>query len=200
MSRGRRRACALVARAALAGAAPLVLAPLALLVLAPLALLGCGGRDMQIGVAASPPPSQNDEWPQLAVAPPDAVTVKSALESVDGAQVRVRAYLVAIASPCPACNTGQRTNHQDVPGRTTKPTAMNPTGCLPCPDPVATINDEVPTASGGPTSPPLRAVAVAGGLQQRHVGRLFLFTGTFHPRAENGPELEVTDIRALEGR
>ena len=165
-----------------------------------LVTFGCGGQDMQIGVAASPPPSQNDEWPQRAIAPPDAITVKSTLEAVDGAQVRVRAYLVAIASPCPACNTGERGKHQDVPGRTTKPTAMNPTGCLPCPDPVATINDELPTASGGPTSPPLRAVAVAGGLQQRHVGHPFLFTGIFHPRAENGPELEVTDIRALDPR
>jgi hypothetical protein len=155
---------------------------------------------MQIGVAASPPPSQNDDWPQLAPSPPDAITVASALESADGAQVRVRAYLVAIASPCPACNVGGRSMHQDLPGRTTKPNAINPTGCLPCPDPVATISDDVPTATGGPKSPPLRAVAVASGLQPRHVGHLFLLTGVFHARTENGAELEVTDVRALDGR
>lgn len=164
-----------------------------------LSTFGCGGQDMQIGVATSPPPSQNDEWPQLAQSPPDAISVKSALECADGAQVRVRAYLVAIAAPCPACNVGARSKHQDLPGRTTKPTAINPTGCLPCPDPVATISDEVPTASGGPKSPPLRAVGVAGGLQPRHVGHLFLLTGVFHARTENGAELEVTDVRALDG-
>jgi hypothetical protein len=165
-----------------------------------LVLTSCGGQDMQIGVAASPPPSQNDEWPQLAQSPPDAVSVKSALECAEGAQIRVRAYLVAIAAPCPACNVGARTQHQDLPGRTSKPTAINPTGCLPCPDPVATISDEVPTASGAPASPPLRAVGVAGGLQPRHVGHLFLLTGVFHARTENGAELEVTDVRALAGR
>lgn len=152
---------------------------------------------MQIGVAASPPPSQDDEWPQPAQSPPDAISVKSALEGTDGAQVRVRAYLVAVDAPCPACNVGARSKHQDLPGRTTRPTAINPTGCLPCPDPVATISDEVPTASGGPKSPPLRAGAAASGLQPRHVGHLFLLTGIFHSNTENGPELEVTDVRAL---
>jgi hypothetical protein len=167
----------------------------------PLVLTSCGGQDMQIGVAASPPPSQNDEWPQLvANSPPDAVGVTSALECADGARVRVRAYLVAIAAPCPACNVGARSKREDLPGRTSKPTAINPTGCLPCPDPVATISDEVPTASGGPKSPPLRAVGVASGLQPRHVGHLFLLTGTFHARLENGPELDVTDVRALDAQ
>ena len=174
---------------------------LALALALALAISGCGGQDMQIGVAASPPPTQNDEWPQLvAHSPPDAVGVKSALECADGAQIRVRAYLVAIAAPCPACNVGARSKREDLPGRTSKPTAINPTGCLPCPDPVATISDELPTASGGPKSPPLRAVGVAGGLQPRHVGHLFLLTGVFHARAENGPELDVMDVRALEGR
>lgn len=180
----------------------LALAPAPALALAlSLAISGCGRQDMQIGVAASPPPSQNDEWPQLvAHSPPDAVGVKSALECAEGAQIRVHAYLVAIAAPCPACNVGARSKREDLPGRTSKPTAINPTGCLPCPDPVATISDELPTASGGPKSPPLRAVGVAGGLQPRHVGHLFLLTGVFHARAENGPELDVTDVRALEGR
>jgi hypothetical protein len=55
-----------------------------------------------------------------------------------------------------------------------------------------------PTAAGSSTNPPLRAVGVAGGLQRRHVGKVFLLTGVFHANGAQGPELDVTDVRALD--
>jgi hypothetical protein len=72
-------------------------------------------------------------------------------------------------------------------------------GCLPCPSPAATFSDDGPTASATPSAP-LRAVGVAEGLQPRHVGKRFLLTGTFHVKGAMGPELDVTDVRALEER
>ena len=35
-------------------------------------------------------------------------------------------------------------------------------------------------------------------VEGRHVGHVFLLTGTFHANGAAGPELEVTDVRALE--
>ncbi|NVL67919.1 hypothetical protein, partial [Escherichia coli] len=72
--------------------------------------------------------------------------------------------------------------------------------CTACPPPAVTINDEPPKASASPSSPPLRATGAAEGLQARHVGHLFLFTGTLHANGAQGPELEVTDVRALDPR
>ncbi|MDB4935740.1 MAG: hypothetical protein JWP87_2712 [Labilithrix sp.] len=175
-------------------------------VLAAIAAAGCGGApNMEIGVAASPPPRESDEWPPLSQSPPDASTVKAVLGSADGAQVRVRAYLVAVTLPCPACNVDARsTPREELPGRTARPRGPTPPGCSPCPEPAATISDDMPTASptagASVTTPPLRAVAVAGGLQPRHVGHVFLLTGIFHANGAQGPELEVTDVRALDGR
>ena len=182
-------------------------APRHVLVIARVALalvsssLGCGGaQDMTIGVAAAPRPS-SDEWPPPSPLPPDAVTVTNVLASSDGSQVRVRAYLVAVTVPCPVCNVGGRSMpREEVTGRTSRLRGPAPPGCLPCPDPAATISDDGPPASGSPSSAPLRAVAVAGGLQPRHVGHMFVLTGVFHANGANGPELEVTDVRALDGQ
>lgn len=139
------------------------------------------------------------------MAPPtaDAVDVRSALVCAEGAQIRVRAYLVAVTSPCPACNVGERSGAppegkigKSPPARTRMPDMP---GCLPCPAPAATFSDEAPTASATPSAP-LRAVGAAEALQPRHVGKSFLLTGTFHAKGALGPELDVTDVRALEGR
>lgn len=169
-------------------------------------LAGCGTGDRsQIATPASSA-SPVEEWPPLAQSPTDASSVKSVLASADGAQVRVRAYLVAVTLPCPTCNTslGQgrsspRPNEGAI-GRARAPTAAPGPGCSPCPPPAATFSDERPTASAAPESSPLRATGAAEGLQPRHVGHLFLLTGTFHAKGAQGAELEVTDIRALEGR
>jgi hypothetical protein len=182
-----------------------VLGILLALALAP-APLGCGGAQTpEIGVAATPPPRESDEWPPLSTSPADAATVKTVLGSADGARVRVRAYLVAVTLPCPACNVdGRTTSREDLPGHTARPRGPLPPGCLPCPDPAATISDDVPTASptaaSSSTNPPLRATAAALGLQPRHVGHMFLLTGVFHANGAQGPELEVTDVRALDPR
>lgn len=164
-----------------------------------LLMLGaCGGGERSSEIAA--PGVAQEEWPPLAVAPGDAVNVKGALASADGAQVRVRAYLVAVALPCPACAVGERTGprEQDRVGHTARPAGPTMPGCLPCPSPVATFSDEAPSASALPESMPLRAVGGAAGLQARHVGKMFLITGTFHPRGVTGPELDVTDVHALD--
>ena len=65
-----------------------------------------------------------------------------------------------------------------------------------------TLGDTSPHAPEVSSSAParLRAVGVAAGLQPRHVGRNFLFVGVFHATGPNGPELDVTDVRALDGR
>jgi hypothetical protein len=163
------------------------------------ATFGCGGaQDSHIGVAAPPRPAV-DEWPLPGHAPPDVSTVRTVVSSADGAQVRVRAYLVAVTLPCPACNTGTRkVLREDAIGRTGRPEGPMAPGCSACPPPAVTINDEAPKASASPASPPLRATGAAEGLQARHVGRLFLFTGTFHANGAQGPELEVTDVRTLD--
>lgn len=165
-------------------------------------LAACGGsQDTMIAVA---PPPQAEEWPPSVPSAPDAATVKTVLSSVDGAQVRVRAYLVAVTLPCPACNTslGARRSspHEDAIGRARPPPPSRGPGCEPCPTPAATFSDEAPKASAGSESPPLRAVGAAEALQARHVGHLFLLTGTFHATGPMGPELEVTDVRAIDAR
>lgn len=173
-----------------------------------LVLLGCGGPTappIEVGVTPRRSVGELGDWPPVATdatAVADAVTVDTALRSVEGAQVRVRAYLVARTPPCAACNvTGQseRTlpRGPDRIGRTQRTNAPDLPGCNQCPPAAVTLSDQPPTASPAPASSPLRAVGVAEGLQARHVGQLFLLTGTFHPRAEQGPELDVTDVRAL---
>jgi hypothetical protein len=166
-------------------------------------LVGCGGaQDSQIGVAAPPRPVV-DEWPlpAPAQAPPDVSTVRTVVSSADGAQVHVRAYLVATTLPCPACNTGTRkVLREDAIGRTGRPEGPMAPGCSACPPPAVTISDEAPKASASPSSPPLRATGAAEGLQARHVGHMFLFTGTFRANGAQGPELEVTDVRAIDAR
>lgn len=72
-------------------------------------------------------------------------------------------------------------------------------GCLPCPAPAATFSDDA-SSDPGSAAPRIRATGAAEGLQPRHVGKSFLLTGTFHAGAAvggTGPELEVTDVRAL---
>jgi len=162
----------------------------------------CGGSDRS--EIATPAAAPVEEWPPLATSPADAATVKTVLGSADGAQVRVRAYLVAVTLPCPVCNTslGQgrssaRPNEGAI-GRARAPDTTPGPGCAPCPPPAATFSDEAPRASAAPSSGPLRAVGAAQGLQPRHVGHLYLLTGTFHTNGPQGAELEVTDIRALD--
>jgi len=170
-----------------------------------LGLLGCGAaaQDMEVGVTPRKTGGPLGDWPPVATDVADAVTVDTALRSVEGAQVRVRAYLVARTPRCAACNvTGQSEKAQppapDRIGRTSRPNGPEMPGCDRCPPAAATFSDQPPTASSSPTLSPLRAVGAAEGLQARHLGHLFLLTGTFHPRAEQGPELDVTDVRAIE--
>ena len=169
--------------------------------------LSCGGaaQDAHIGVTERPAVSVA-AWPPRATSPVEAVDVAAALSSPDGAQIRVRAYLIAITLPCPACNVrGQRPigKEEDRIGKTARSRGPDLPGCTPCPAAAATFSDEPPTSSPSPSpSPataPLRAVGSAEGLQARHVGHVFLITGTFHARGEVGPELEVSDVRAIEG-
>jgi len=170
-----------------------------------LVLFGCGGPaspPMEVGVTPRRSVGALGDWPPDATSAADAVTVDTALRSVEGAQIRVRAYLVARSPPCTACNvTGQASRPQpqgpDRIGRTQRTNAPDLPGCNQCPPAAVTFSDQPPTASPAPASAPLRAVGVAEGLQARHLGHLFLLTGTFHPRAEQGPELDVTDVRAL---
>ena len=162
---------------------------------------GCGaGKDMDVVIV---PSQASNEWPAPAIAPPDASTVRNAVASADGAQVRVRAYLVAVNLPCPACNNGLGARKTAPPreeniGRARPREATVGPGCSQCPAQAATFSDEGPKAAASGDAPTLRAVGVAEGLQPRHVGHAFLLTGTFHAKGENGPELDVTDVRALE--
>ena len=167
------------------------------------ASLSCGGppQDAHVGVTERPA-VKVAEWPPVATSPADALGVNAALSSVDGAQIRVRAYLIAITLPCPVCNVrGQRplATEADRIGKTARPRGPDLPGCPPCPAAAATFSDEPPTSSPSPGTPPLRAVGSAEALQARHVGHVFLLTGRFHARGELGPELEVSDVRAVEG-
>jgi len=162
---------------------------------------GCGGSQAGNAIGQAAPLAVDDAWPAHAPSPGGAATVEEALGSADGAEVRVRAYLVAITLPCPACNVGtQRPPREVITGRTARPVGPAPPGCLPCPEPAATISDAPPGASShaGGARPSLRAVGAATGLQRRHVGRGFLFVGVLHTTGANGPELEVTEVRALD--
>lgn len=162
------------------------------------ACASCGGSGSQI---AAPGATNEDEWPAPSTAPADAATVKTVLASADGAQVRVRAYLVAVTVPCPPCSAGEKRGATPDPriGKSPAVRRRDMPGCLPCPKAAATFSDELPTAKGspGPEHAPLRAVGVAEALQARHVGKAFLLSGTFHAKGDEGPELEVMDIRAL---
>jgi hypothetical protein len=163
---------------------------------------GCGGpaEEASIGRAKAPVLSarSGDEWPVRATSvPADTVDAKGALASPDGAQLHVRAYLVAVTLPCPACNVSRATTRSDPRG--------TPPGCAPCPPPAVTFADAPPLsrasdparhASDG--AAPLRAIGGAEGLQARHVGQRFLLTGTYHASGEGGPALDVTDVRALD--
>jgi hypothetical protein len=173
-------------------------------------LLGCltlscassGAKNWDIGETPRPP-VKVAEWPPVATSPGESVTVDTALRSVEGAQIRVRAYLVALSPPCPACSIGtdrgEATKNEGSVGHTARPRGPDLPGCIPCPPAAATFSDQIPTASPGPASAPLRAVGSAEGLQARHVGHMFVLTGTFHPRGQLGPELDVSDVRAIEG-
>lgn len=175
-----------------------------LFALLPASGISCGGAaaDSQIGVTPRPAVSVAD-WPPVATSPGQTVTVKDALGCADGAQIRVRGYLIAVTPPCPACNVrgqGSSAKEEDRIGKTARPRGPDMPGCAPCPAGAATFSDEGPTASPSPASAPLRAIGGAEGLQARHVGHLFVLTGTFRARGELGPELEVTDVRAIDGR
>jgi hypothetical protein len=114
-----------------------------------------------------------------------------------------REDLIAITLPCPSCTVGadrgDSTKAQDRIGKTARPRGPDMPGCLPCPPAAATFSDAVPTASPSPESAPLRAVGSAEGLQARHVGHMFLLTGTFRAKGATGPELDVSDVHAIEG-
>jgi hypothetical protein len=165
------------------------------------ASVGCGAaaEDTSIGRAKPPVLSarSGDEWPMRASSvPADTVDAKGALASLDGAELHVRAYLVAVTLPCPACNVSRATTRSDPRG--------TPPGCAPCPPPAVTFADAPPARASSPSQrpadapPPLRASGGAEGLQARHVGQRFLLTGTFHATGEGAPVLEVTDVRALD--
>lgn len=142
----------------------------------------------------------DDVWPPVAAEDPtDAMTADAALRALDGATIKVRAQLVALAPPCAQCNVsterGESTAEDDRIGRTNRdrgPTHPGPNlpGCVPCPGAAVTFADV-------PGAPPLRVTGTAEALQKRHVGHVFVLTGTFHARGESGPELETTDVRAI---
>lgn len=161
-------------------------------------VVSCGGGNSQIAANGA---TADDEWPAPSTAPSDAVSVKTALACADGAHVRVRAFLVAVTSPCPPCSAGESRTATPDPriGKSAPTRRRDMPGCLPCPKAAATLSDELPTAKAalGPDHAPLRAVGVAEALQTRHVGKSFLLTGTFRANGEAGPELDVTDVRAL---
>ena len=157
---------------------------------------GCGG-------APAPPAASPvaEDWPSLTPWPLEVATVEDVASAADGAPVRLRAFLVAIKLPCPPCNIGtHRPPREEIAGHTSRPRGPAPPGCLPCPDPAATLSDESPNSpeARGNARVRLRAVGVAGALQPRHVGHSFLFIGVFHANGPNGPELDVTDVRALD--
>lgn len=164
----------------------------------------CGGPDGYTARIAGLPEPVGEAWPARTPWPLESQTVDQVLASPDGARVRVIGYLVAVKVPCPVCNVGtSRPPREEVVGHTPRARGPAPPGCLPCPDPAATIADEPPNApeSDGKSrsSSKVRAVGVAGALQPRHVGRNFFFIGVFHAHGPNGPEVEVTDVRALDG-
>ena len=144
----------------------------------------------------------DDVWPPLATEDStDAMTADAALRALDGATIKVRAQLVAIATPCPKCNVspdlGEGTAEGASVGRTSRergPVKPGPNlpGCVRCPGAAVTFAD-------GPGAPPLRATGSAEALQRRHIGQVFVITGTFHARGESGPELETTDVHAIAG-
>jgi hypothetical protein len=156
-------------------------------------------------VTPSPEPTvagRVEPWPLAAEASLDAVDVATALASSDGAPLRVRATLLAVSAPCPACAVGERTGPRPEPpvGSSLRPHTRAMPGCLPCPSPSPTFGD-------GAASPTLRAVGVAEGLQRRHVGREFLLVGTLRARARRDegsdappPVLDVVEVRAIEAR
>lgn len=160
--------------------------------------LGCGGSQ----VSAAKPVAAADAWPDRAkpggdTTGGDTATVSEALAGVDGALLRVRGYLVAVTLPCPSCNVGtSRPPREDIAGRTSRPRVPAAPGCLPCPDPAATIGDDPPGARS--PRPSLRAVGLALALQPRHVGGMFLLDGVLHTTGPGGPELDVKDLRALD--
>lgn len=153
-----------------------------------------------MGSTPRKPVAIDDVWPAAATDDAsDAMTVDAALRALDGATIKVRAQLVALAPPCADCNRspdiGENTVEDDRVGHTTRdrgPTHTGPNlpGCVPCPGAAVTFAD-------APGAPPIRASGSAEGLQKRHVGKVFVLTGTFHARGEGGPEIEVTDVRAL---
>ncbi|HSO31776.1 MAG TPA: hypothetical protein VLT33_04655 [Labilithrix sp.] len=173
------------------------------------ALLACGGaaaQDLEVGVTPRKGVAAIGDWPPVvAAAEGEALTVETALRSVEGAPIRVRAYLIARTPPCAACNvTGQSEatvkRPEDRIGKTARSRGPEMPGCNQCPPAAATFGDQPATAaSPSPASPSLRAVGAAEGLQARHLGHLFLLTGTLRPRGEQGPELDVTDVKAVEG-
>ncbi len=160
-------------------------------------VVGCGAREPLM--PAGPQTEASEGWPEVAAPPADTLDVAAALASPDGSQVVVRAVLVAVTVPCPACRASERTGARAEPqaGKSARRRESSVPGCLPCPSPAATFRDaaEVP-ASGSP----LRAVGVAEGLQPRHTGKIFLLTGVIHAGGSFGPEIDVTDVRAVEDR
>lgn len=157
--------------------------------------VACGGSR---AVAPAAPPVADEAWPPRAASAGDTATVAEALAGTEGAPVRVRAYLVAVKRPCPYCSVGtNRPAREEIAGHTSRPRGPAAPGCLPCPDPASLLGDDPPGATS--PRPSLRAVGAAGGLQPRHVGRAFLFEGVLHKAGADGPELEVTDVRALDG-
>jgi len=141
---------------------------------------GCGAGGSDVSVQSPNGPAPLEEWPSPSTIPADAIRVKELLASPDGSQVRVKAYLVASAPPCAPCVA-----------------PPPPATCAPCPTPAATFSDDVPGSAIRPASATLRAVGLAGNLATRHVGRLFLLSGTFRIAGGQAPELQVSDIRAL---
>lgn len=167
---------------------------------------GAGARDMEVGVTPRKSVGPLGDWPPVATAADEeAVSVDAALRSEEGAQLRVRAYLIARTPPCAACNvTGQSEatvrRPEDRIGKTSRARGPDMPGCNQCPPSAATFSDQPESAAPSAANASLRAVGAAEGLQARHVGHVFVLTGTFHPRGEQGPELEVTDVRAVAGR
>ena len=170
-------------------------------------ILSCGGGaglDAQVGETRRRAVTVS-EWPLPVAAPAEALSVQTALGATDGAQIRVRGYLVALSPACPACTVvgahGRSTPEEDRIGKTARPRGPEVPGCPPCPPAGVIFSDEPAgaSASRSPASAVVRAVGSAEGLQARHLGRPFLLTGTFHARGAGGPELDVSDVRAVEG-
>ena len=165
-------------------------------------MLGCGAsQESTVGVAKRAP-SSSDDWPALSPWPSDAATVDQVVAAADGTQVQLRAYLAAVKLPCPACNVMPlQAPREGVTGRTGHPSGVAPPGCLPCPAAAATLIDENPRSPETSKTPraKLRAVGLAAALQERHIGHAFFFIGVFHANGPDGPELDVTEVRALDG-